>query len=114
MGRDPDRVLSQDVAFISYARLPAVPARSFMEVAPDFLVEVVSPNDRWDDVVAKAGVWIGHGCRAVWVVDPREKRVAVLRPGEPMALLEREGSADASPALPEFRLPLSEIFARIP
>jgi len=41
LARDPDRLLASDGAFVSRKRLPAVPRRGFIEMAPDFLIEVL-------------------------------------------------------------------------
>src|SRR5690349_8234410 len=53
LARNPDTVRAPDVAFISAARVPSPPPRGFAELAPDLAVEVLSPNDRPQDVRAK-------------------------------------------------------------
>ncbi len=109
VARDPDRVLSPDVSFISKARLPTLPARGFIEGPPDFCVEVRSPHDSWTAVVEKGGIWIAHGVVAVWCVDPFRRRVAVLRPAQVPELCGGGARADARPAL-EFEMPVDELF----
>ena len=37
--------------------------------APDLAVEVLSPNDRPDEVEEKVQEWLAAGSRAVWTVD---------------------------------------------
>ena len=85
------------------------PATGFLEGPPDFAVEVRSPSDSWLATVEKGGVWIGHGARVVWVVDPAAKMVVVLRPGmEPEEV--REGArASARPAL-ELEIDVAALF----
>lgn len=65
--RNPDRVRGMDVAFISAARLPRLPA-GFLTVAPELVVEIVSPTDRWSDVQAKVEEYLAIGVDVVWVV----------------------------------------------
>jgi Uma2 family endonuclease len=112
--RDPDRVLCPDVAFTSFARLPRAPARSFIDGAPNFAVEVVSPTDRWETVVKKAGVWIAHDVEVVWVIDPLTRRVAVVRQEGPVELLVGDGVASAEPAVPGFSIALADLFRDLP
>jgi Uma2 family endonuclease len=112
VAHDPDRVLSPDVAFTSYARLPHPPQRGFFPCAPEFAVEVRSPDDSWISVVEKAGVWIGHRGPVVWAVDPGHRVVVTLRPGV-VPVEVRAGTVDAEPVLPGFRISVSDLFYRL-
>ena len=98
----------------SHVRLPAVPARKFFECAPDFALEVVSPTDRWETVIKKAGIWIAHGVEVVWVLDPLEHRVAIVRPEGQVELLRGGGVASAEPAVPGFSIALADLFRDLP
>jgi len=51
--RNPDRVRGADVAFVSRGRMPRRPGRKFMEIAPELIVEVLSPEDRQKDLQQK-------------------------------------------------------------
>jgi Uma2 family endonuclease len=113
LSADPPRVLSPDLCYISRRRLPRPPDRGFWPVTPEFVVEVLSPTDRRADALAKAGVWLAHGAEIVWVVDPLACRIAVLRMNLPSREVGPPDEADASPALPDFRIPLSDLFAGI-
>ena len=68
--RAPDSVRGADVAFYSYARLPkgSLPA-TYPDVAPDLIVEVVSPSERWPTVLAKVAEYLGAGVGLVIVLD---------------------------------------------
>ncbi len=110
VARSPDRLLGPDAAFVAQARLERVPERDFIELAPDFLIEVRSPTDSWEKTVHKCGLWIAHGARVVWAIDPLTRTVAVLRGEDDVEVLHGERSASAAPALPAFELPLGEIF----
>jgi Uma2 family endonuclease len=110
VARSPDRVLAPDLAFTSRARLPALPRSGFFACAPDFAVEVRSPRDSWERLLTRLGVWLGHGARVAWGVDPLERRVAVLRE-QGFTLLSRPALlVDAAPALPRFRVRVATLF----
>ena len=114
LARNPDRVLSADATFVSFKRLPEIPSRGFCPCAPEFVVETRSPDDRWPKMLAKAGVWMGHGTRVVWLVDPMSRTVTILRPGSEPLTLRPGDSADAEPIMPGFRVELTPLFEGVP
>lgn len=109
--RDPDRMLAPDGAYVSRKRLPELPRRGFIEMAPDFLIEVRSPEDAWEAVVQKCGIWIAHGAGCAWGIDPFSRTVAEFRPGQPPVVhAGGEGAASGAPVLPEFSLSVASLF----
>ena len=62
--RDPDTVRAPDAAFVSRDRLPQgeLPV-GLLELAPDLVVEVVSPSDSRREVREKAESWLLGGVR---------------------------------------------------
>ncbi len=46
--------------------------------APDLAIEIVSQYDRWNDLFAKAELYLEKGSRVVWIVDPYQKGVMVV------------------------------------
>jgi hypothetical protein len=57
--------------------------------APDLAVEVLSPNDRTPEVLAKVSDYLAAGSRLVWVADPVNETVQVFR--SPLAPRVLEG-----------------------
>lgn len=110
LARSPDRLLAADGAYLSKARLPVLPRRGFIPMAPDFAIEVRSPDDTWEATVEKCGIWIAHGAGVVWAVDPDEEKVAVFRGVGESEVLERVGQAEARPVLPGFGVHLADLF----
>jgi Uma2 family endonuclease len=109
LARGPDTVRAPDVAFVAAERVPAE-TRGFAELAPDLVVEVVSPSDRASEVSSKAAMWLDAGVRLVWVVDPQARLAAVHHPGGLVTVLRADGVLDGEDVLPGFRLPLSTVF----
>src|SRR5262245_213362 len=110
VARRPDRVLSPDSGFIRRERLAGADFARFVEGAPDLAVEVRSHTERWPDVLEKCGVWIAHGARLVWAIEPRERLVEVFEPGKPSRELRPGDLLDGAPVLPDFRVPVAELF----
>jgi len=111
IGHDPDTVRAPDVAFVATDRAGQAPAAGFFPGAPDLAVEVLSPDDRPGEVLAKAQDWLRSGCKAVWVVDPAAKTIVVYRPGGTVVRLAPADDPTAEDILPGFRLRVGGIFA---
>src|SRR5256886_2789266 len=79
LASDPDTVRAPDVAFISRERLPDPQTRGFPALGPDLVVEVLSPDDRPGETLAKVGDWLEGGAVLVWDIDHerRDARVYV-------------------------------------
>ena len=109
--RNPDTVRAPDVLFLSHARDAGRTRRDgFLEVAPDLVVEILSPTDRPDTVRRKLDEYLAAGVRLAWVIDPAARTVHVHpASGEPRSLAAGEILAGAG-VLPGFALPLDEIF----
>ena len=107
----PDTVRAPDVAYFSVERLPLdADITGFLDIVPDLIVEVVSPDDRATEVREKAEMWASFGARLVWVVWPETMAVDVYRPEESVVTLGVEDTLTGQDVLPEFSCPVREIF----
>jgi len=111
IGRDPDTVRAPDVAFVRADRVPSGPHPGFFQGPPDLAVEVLSPGDRAGEVLDKVQQWLAAGCRAVWLIDPQRRTVAVYDAGQHQVLRSDTDELTGGDLLPGFRLPLADIFS---
>jgi Uma2 family endonuclease len=101
-----------DVAFVLAERAPQGKARkSFPRLAPDLVVEVLSPSDRTSEVVAKLEMDQEAGVRLSWLVDPDALTVTVIAAGQATNVLHVGDILDGGDVLPGFSVPVAEIFA---
>ena len=110
-GRDPDTVRGADVAFISNERLARVQSKSFLDVAPELLIEVISPSNTWQDTQNKVKEYFGVGAEAVWVVEPKPRRVLVYRDATTAETLGEADTLRGTGVLAGFELALADLFA---
>jgi Uma2 family endonuclease len=108
--RNPDSVRGVDVAFISRERLAQAQPGGYLDVAPELIVEVVSPNDLWSEITSKLTEYFGIGVQMVWVVDPHKQQVHVYRSLTELVILSREDEITGGDVLPGFSVPVSEFF----
>lgn len=108
--RDPDTVRGADVIYISHERLARSRSTSFLDVAPELVVEVLSPNDRWSCLMEKVADYFSAGVLRVWVVNPRTRRILIYRSPESFVELGAGEVLRDEELLPGFALPVAEIF----
>ncbi|MCY3708112.1 MAG: Uma2 family endonuclease [Caldilineaceae bacterium] len=109
--RDPDWIRGADLAFWSHAKLPDGPPAGFVEVAPDLVVEILSPTDRWPDVHQKIDDYLAIGVDTLWIVDPEEETVFVYRSAAQRTALRSGDTLAGTGPLTGFTLPVSELCA---
>jgi Uma2 family endonuclease len=110
LARDPDRLLVPDAAFVCTRRTKLIVPGKFVEGPPDLAVEVRSPSDSWISVMRKAGIWIAHGTRVVWAIDPEQRIVVVSRGFDAPQTLTPADTLDGKPVLPGFRVKVARLF----
>ena len=72
-----------DVAFVSYSRWPKnrpVPSVNAWPVVPEFVAEVVSPNDTYFNVIDKVHEYFEAGVKLVWLIASRNTSASRRRP----------------------------------
>ncbi len=109
LASDPDTVRAPDIAFVGKDRLPEPAPAGYAQLAPDLVVEVLSPHDRPGEVLAKVGDWLNGGSRLVWVVDPQRRQVRVYRGDGSETLLDHDDDLDGEDVVPGFRCPVGAI-----
>jgi len=107
--RDPDTVRGPDVYFYRIERL-ARPPKSFIELAPDIAVEVISPSDTRPAMRRKVREYIASGVRLVWVVDPETKTVMVYSGSMQGVEHDEADTLDGGEVLPGFTCKVADLF----
>lgn len=109
--RNPDTVRAADVAFISRQRWSQVQSPSYLDVAPELVVEVLSPDDAWSEVMEKLEEYFAIGVLAVWIADPKRQQIYVYHS---ITEVDRFSVGDVlldEKALPGFNVAVAELFA---
>lgn len=106
---NPRNVRKADVSFIKADRVPKEDS-GYLEIAPDLVVEVNSPNDKAKDIRDKVQFWLNAGTDTVWVVEPTSREVTVYRRGETPVVFTAKSEIAVGEALPGFRCRVAEFF----
>jgi Uma2 family endonuclease len=72
-------VLVPDLAGWRRERMPTVPNVAFVELAPDWICEVISPSTATRDRLHKLPAYAREGVSHAWLVDPLARSLEVFR-----------------------------------
>jgi Uma2 family endonuclease len=107
---------SPDVAWVKSDRWNALSPEQqdgFPPLAPDFVIELVSPSDlqsqRYEDLQAKMVEYLDNGAQLGWLIDLERQRVEIYRPGRDPEILESPQTLSGETVLPGFELDLSSM-----
>jgi Uma2 family endonuclease len=106
-----------DVAFVSAARWPLdrlLPERGDWQIVPDLAVEVVSPNDVFQEVLNKMREYFHVGVSQVWIVLPMDHEIYVYDSPTSPRVLTAADELDGGALLPGLRLAVGSLFQRQP
>jgi Uma2 family endonuclease len=95
-----------DVAFVAAGKYPDErPPRKADATQPDFVAEVISPDDTAAMVQEKVRDWLSTGLRLLWLVYPDTNQVVVYRADGSAQTIEHDGMLDGD-VFPGLRLPV--------
>ena len=107
---------SPDVSWVElkkWNRLTQAQQDGFPPIAPDFVIELVSPSDltnqRYEDLQTKMKEYLDNGVKLGWLIEPSAKTVEIYRPNKPVEILNNPQALSGENILPGFVLDLSEI-----
>ena len=87
--------------------------KNWVEGTPDLVIEILSETTSSRDRGPKLKAYARHGVAEYWIVDPEHRAIEVYRLGReryrPPQIFHEPGSLTSS-MLPDFTLPLAEVF----
>lgn len=104
---------SPDAAWVSRKRLAALTPEErdrFIPLCPEFVVELRSPTDGLSTLKNKMKEYMANGAQLGWLLDPRQRRVYLYRPGLPEVRLDNPATLAGDPLLPGFVLDVRRVF----
>ena len=105
---------SPDVSWIAKQRwesLTPEQRKKFPPMAPDFVIELMSPTDSLKDTQAKMAEYISAGVKLGWLIDPGNQTVEIYRLGQNKEILIAPEFLLGEEVLPGFSLKLTDVIA---
>ena len=104
-GRGPD------ASWVSAERLATLDPEQYRtgQICPDFVAEIRSVNDSLAYLQRKMAEYIDAGARLGWLIDPRNRRVTVYRPGREPEVLEDPEILHGEDVMPGFEFRVRDL-----
>lgn len=103
---------SPDASWVKIERWNALTPEQqekFAPICPDFVVELRSRTDSLKELQDKMQEYIENGAQLGWLIDRKNKRVEIYRPGKDVEILDNPASLSGENILPGFVLDLQQI-----
>jgi Uma2 family endonuclease len=104
---------SPDVSWVEKSRWDALTKKQkekFIPLCPDFVIEILSPNDSLKKTQNKMQEYIENGCRLGWLINRKQQEVEIYRPGQDVEVLKLPQTISGEVVLPGFVLNLHQIW----
>ena len=116
--REPLRTRQPDVLYLNAERTgirgrAQLQGIQFLEIAPDLVVEILSPSNTRRDIESKLEDYMNIGVRECWLVSPEAETIEIVLLSAEEAATEAIFGVDGtlrSEVLGGFSLPIREIF----
>ena len=106
--RSPDACL---IRLERWNALSAEQQQKFAPICPDFVVELRSPSDNLKPLQEKMAEYMSEpGIQLGWLIDRKNRKVYIYRPGLPEECLDNPATVSADPVLPGFILNMSKVW----
>lgn len=104
---------SPDIAWIKKDRWDSLTTEEktkFPPIAPDFVLELMSPTDNLKETQQKMQEYIANGIKLGWLINPKMRQVEIYRLGKPVKILTSPLELSGEDILPGFILNLEIVW----
>lgn len=91
---------------------PDAKIKSADDQVSEFVIEIISPTDRYEDIVLKRREYFRAGVRVAWYISPADQTVSVYLSPTEVTVCEGPARCSAAPVLPDFEMTAAEVFQK--
>lgn len=103
-----------DTAWVCHSRLELLAGNdpdAFLELAPEFAIELRSPSDELKVLQEKMREYVESGVRLGWLIDPQNRMVEIYREGDrEVEVLDSPAELSGEDVLPGFSFSTARLF----
>jgi Uma2 family endonuclease len=108
------RAIVPDVTVFTWSRIPKDPngeIANFFALAPDWIIEILSPDQSQTKVTKKILHCLDHGCSLGWLIDPSDRAVIVFSANKQTQIFDEADQVLPVPEwVSELQLTVGELF----
>ncbi len=99
-----------DISFISASQIES--AAKGNEPIPEFVIEVISKNDKINEVKNKVDEYFKAGVKVLWHIFPALKKVEIYKSADKSETFSQDGICSAELVIDGFKITVADIFKK--
>ena len=107
------RSLVPDISVFQWQRIPVNAngeIEDTFEIAPDWVIEILSPEQSQTRVIEKIIFCLNHGTQLGWLIDPQERLAIVFTQAQLPEVKRDQDILQATGLLGDWQLPVADLF----
>jgi len=108
------RSIVPDITVFSWQRIPRDAngeIENTFEIAPDWTIEILSPEQSSTRVINNILFCLNHGTELGWLIDPQERLIITFRPGQQPEIKQEQESLPVLSSLSDLQLSVQDVFS---
>lgn len=108
------RSIVPDITVFAWQRIPLDAdgeIENTFEIAPDWTIEILSPDQSPTRVINNILFCLNHGTELGWLIDPQERMIMTLKPGQQPEIKQEEENLPVLTLLGDWQLSVKEVFS---
>ena len=85
--------------------------RKGKKTAPAFAIEILSPNEKLEDIEDKVKDYFDAGVQLVWYTSPKQQQIYKYKTPSDIKIFKGTAIISAEPVLPDFSFKVKDMFA---
>lgn len=106
-------IRSPDISWIAkerVARFSKEEKKQFLPLTPDFVLELMSPSDKFKDVQGKMKEYQENGVKLGWLINPQLQQVEIYEPDRSVEVIDQPSVLSGGNLLPNLAIELDFIW----
>lgn len=108
------RSIVPDITVFSWQRIPLDvngEIENTFEIAPDWVIEILSPEQSPTRVIDKILFCLNHGTELGWLIDPQERLIIIFKPGHQPEIKEGQENLPILSLLEDWQISVQDVFS---
>lgn len=108
------RSIVPDITVFSWQRIPLDAngeIENTFEIAPDWVIEILSPEQSPSRVIDKILFCLNHGTELGWLIDPQERLIIIFKPEHQPEIKEGQENLPILSLLEHWQISVQDVFS---
>ena len=107
------RSIVPDISVFAWERIPRKPngrIENRFEIAPDWVIEILSPDQGANQLINKILFCLNNGTQLGWLIDPEDESVVIFKPNQQPEIRYNSDNLPVLDLLTDWQLSIADLF----